>query len=221
MTVSELIDELRRRYLSIADKDRAPGMAAYMKNHFPFLGVSSIPRKEVLKEWMPLTKNVDFWDLVYALWNEKEREFHYAALVLMQKLKAAAIERDCKLYIEELITTNSWWDSVDVIAPDFMGRYLLKFPEERNELIAKFRDSGNLWLQRSTLIFQLKYRDKTDFELLQSLIHCYQNDKEFFIQKAIGWSLRQYSKTNPEAVRQFVQENELKTVAKREAVKYI
>jgi 3-methyladenine DNA glycosylase AlkD len=88
-------------------------------------------------------------------------------------------------------------------------------------LIEEWRFSDNLWLQRSCLIFQLKYKEKVNFTLLKSLIIQFQMDKEFFIQKAIGWSLRQYSKSEPEAVRKFVEEIQLKGLAKREAIKYI
>ena len=123
--------------------------------------------------------------------------------------------------LEELITHHSWWDTVDSIASNAVGEYFKAYPEMIPEVIERWRNSDNMWLNRTCLIFQLKYRDQLDFELLKSLIQQYLPVKEFFIQKAIGWSLRQHSKHDPAAVKAFADSLELSTVAKREAYKYI
>jgi 3-methyladenine DNA glycosylase AlkD len=123
--------------------------------------------------------------------------------------------------LEHFIVTKSWWDTVDLIASNAVGRYMLQFPEKRDTTIDHWRKSDNIWLNRSCLIFQLKYKDQTNFKLLKSLIQQYQFENEFFIQKAIGWSLREYSKTNPEGVRDFIEAIGLKGLAYREGGKYL
>ena len=99
--------------------------------------------------------------------------------------------------------------------------YFQKFPGKKEEVITRWRKSDNLWLNRTSLIFQLKYKDDVDFNLLKDLIKQFQPNKEFFIQKAIGWSLRQYSKFNPDAVKDFIEEINLQGLALREAKKYL
>jgi 3-methyladenine DNA glycosylase AlkD len=78
-----------------------------------------------------------------------------------------------------------------------------------------------MWLQRTCLLFQLKYRKHTDVDLLVGFIMLLRNSKEFFIRKAIGWSLREYSKTNPEFVISFVEKNQLSGLSEREALKWM
>jgi 3-methyladenine DNA glycosylase AlkD len=123
-------------------------------------------------------------------------------------------------FIEFLLTNHSWWDSVDTLASNYLGRYLRLFPEQREVVIKSWRKSENMWLRRSCLIFQLRYKSQTNFELLKSLIFEFMHEKEFFIQKAIGWSLREYAKTNPVSVRNFVEESGIQGLAKREALKH-
>lgn len=208
---------------SHANAKEAVRMAAYMKNHFPFLGIKTPARRALQKKWMNdlRTKQINRFDLICLLWEKPEREFHYVALDYLNKTPKKDIQKDDIGLIEELITTNSWWDSVDTIGSNFLGDYFQKFPEQVSVIISKWRKSENMWLRRSCLIFQLKYKNDVDFELLTGLIKEFQFQKEFFIQKAIGWSLRQYSKYNPKAVETFVNEINLQGLARREAIKYV
>jgi 3-methyladenine DNA glycosylase AlkD len=106
---------------------------------------------------------------------------------------------------------------VDLIASNYVGKYFLKYPEEVEPLITSWRNSNNLWLQRTCLIFQLKHKEAIDFKLLTVLIDQFKGDKEFFIQKAIGWSLRQHSRTNPKEVKSYLENSGLEGLARREA----
>ncbi|MCV5062626.1 DNA alkylation repair protein, partial [Escherichia coli] len=117
--------------------------------------------------------------------------------------------------------TKSWWDSVDSIVPTFLGDIFLKHPELISAYIPKWIASDNIWLQRAAILFQLKYKQKMDEELLFWIIGQLHSSKEFFIQKAIGWVLREYAKTNPDVVWEYVQNNELAPLSKREAIKHI
>lgn len=223
MSLQEHIDILKQRLEANQDANKALNMSAYLKGHFTCFGIKSPLRNEIQKEWFQSIKSENFnhWDIVSHLWNLDQREFHYIALDYLRKVPKKNYLKDDFRILEELITTHSWWDSVDGIASNTVGTYFQVYPDMKNQVISKWRNSDNMWLNRTCLIFQLKYKDKVDFELLKSLIIQYQPVKEFFIQKAIGWSLRQYSKYNPEAVRHFVDDIQLQGLAKREAIKYL
>ena len=125
-----------------------------------------------------------------------------------------------KLY-EELITTKSWWDTVDGLAANQVGEHFQRYPELRGKCTKRWMASGNIWLQRTCLIFQLRYKKQTDFELMKSFIIPLAGSKEFFIRKAIGWALRQYSKFEPARVIDFVESQPMSHLSKKEALKLI
>lgn len=201
----------------------ALSMAAYLKNRFVCYGIKSPVRKAIQKAWFAslMGTELSHWDVVMNLYSLDQREYHYIALDYLNKTPKRDIQKDDYKALEELLTTHSWWDSVDTIASNYVGKYFQKFPEMIPLVIGRWMKSDTMWLNRTCLIFQLKYGTKTDFNLLKKLIRRYQKNSEFFIQKAIGWSLRQYSKFNPEAVREFILEIELKGLAFREASKYL
>ena len=216
------IQALEKAIIPFKNKADAMQMSSYMKNHFPFLGVKSPVRKKVQQQWMSkLPKETNRWDIVSLLWDKEEREYQYIALDYLNKMPEKDFYIVDHKMLEELLITKSWWDSVDTLASNAVGRCFKAFPEQIDVVVNRWRNSDNMWLNRTCLIFQLKYKNEVDFDLLKSLIIQYKDVKEFFIQKAIGWSLRQYSKFNPAAVRDFVTEIELEGLAKREASKYI
>jgi len=164
---------------------------------------------------------VNKWDIVYLLWSRPEREYHYVAIDYLKRMPKSGFQKVDHLKLKEIITTNSWWDSVDGIASNSIGKYFKQFPDMIPEVIGSWRNDSDMWLNRTCLIYQLKYKGLLDFELLKSLILQYITINEFFIQKAIGWSLRQHSKHNPDQVQEFIKDLQLSTVAKREATKYL
>jgi 3-methyladenine DNA glycosylase AlkD len=222
---SELIASLKDSFLRHADAVQAEGMTAYMKQRFQFFGVKAQLRKDIARSWLQaLPKDLsqaDRRELVLMLFNQEQREFHYTAIDWMNAWKKDLIQSEDTDLLKFLISTHSWWDSVDAIASNYLGKYIRKFPAEGAELIEAWRHSDNMWLRRSCLIHQLKYGNDTDFTLLIGLINQFKHEKEFFIQKAIGWSLRQYSKFQPEAVRDFLHDSDIKGLARKEAEKYI
>ena len=219
--VQNAVAQLRELFAEQADPVKSASMKAYMKGKFDYFGISSPERKTIQREWFNTIKGLDTWDVVYLLWDQPERELQYVAADLLKKLPLKAYDVDDYKKLEELITTKSWWDTVDGIASNNVGRYFQAHPNMIEKVIKRWRQSDDMWLNRTTLIFQLKYKEETDFELTKDLIIQFLPVKEFFIQKAIGWALRQYSKSNPDAVREFIETLELSTVAKREAWKYI
>jgi 3-methyladenine DNA glycosylase AlkD len=221
----EEINLLKKQFEQKRNSERAQIMSAYMKGLFPFYGIMAGPRKLIVKDWMgahnlktDLTKSKA---IIHLLFLETERELQYAGIDLLLALPKKQIEKSDLVLIKHLIISKPWWDTVDLIASNYLGEYLTKFPEEKYEVIDVWRHSDHLWLKRSCLIFQLKYRNSTDQHLLQALIHEMKDEKEFFIQKAIGWSLREYSKHNPNWVKEVIELENVKGLAKREASKYI
>ncbi|WP_223033329.1 DNA alkylation repair protein [Hanstruepera marina] len=216
------VTELKHTFKSQTNHVLAEQMSAYMLNKFPFYGIKTPLRRSLSK---PIIENhkLEIRDtvrtLTFDLYDLPEREMHMVAIELFERQLRKSYKKEDIVLIEKLITTQSWWDSVDFIAKQILGKYLLLYKEETPTIIQKFSDSKNLWLQRSSIIFQLGYKEKTNEALLfkQSLIH--KESDEFFIQKAIGWALREYGKTNPKAVLDFVNTNTLKPLSKREAIR--
>jgi 3-methyladenine DNA glycosylase AlkD len=223
--ILQLTQQLELEFEKNRNDLEAEGMSRYMKNRFTYFGVKKPTRAIIQKEWFSIIPK-DFTqenkrELVLELWQKEQREFQYVAIDYLAKWKDKELLLEDYEFIEFLLTNQSWWDSVDALASNFLGRYLRLIPSQREIVIKSWRKSENLWLRRSCLIFQLRYKSQTNFELLKSLILEFKHEKEFFIQKAIGWSLREYAKTNPVSVRDFVEESGIQGLAKREALKHI
>jgi 3-methyladenine DNA glycosylase AlkD len=221
MTADTWIARLAEQTANAANNERARTMAAYMKNNFVFYGVPAPERKLILKEhWVQhLLKPNEINLVVQKLWQLPQREMHYNAMDLLGKRKNK-LETDDLNLIEQLITSNSWWDSVDYLAGTLLGAYFLKFPQEVYPAVERWENGNNLWLHRSAIIFQLKYREHTDLDLLFYLCTKFSTHKDFFIRKAIGWALRSVHPYKMDAVLKFVNEQPLSPLSKREALKH-
>ncbi|MCB9034014.1 MAG: DNA alkylation repair protein [Chitinophagales bacterium] len=198
-------------------------MQNYMKNKFAFFGVRSTNRRTIFKTILKtngLPNEATYQAVVLSMMQHEKREMHYCAIDLViqcQKKYSASNDID---YITTMITTNSWWDSVDGIAPNILAYYLKQFPNKIDVVIDNYMKSNNIWLQRSCLLFQLKYKQHTNEQLLFDLCKQLSTSNEFFIQKAIGWSLREYAKTNQQKVYQFVAATPMSNLSRREALKH-
>ena len=217
-------NELETHFRKESNRELAVPMENYMKNNFPFLGIKTEKRRAIFKSIYEQNKaeiKSNFRTIAWELFQMKEREFHQVAIDLLVKesMKNFAIE-DIKL-IEKLIITNSWWDSVDTIAKYLLGGYLQQFPLETLKVIERFSNSKNMWLNRSAILFQLSYKEKTNFEILISECEKHKHSNEFFIQKAIGWALRDYSRFNPSGVTAYVNSTNLKPLSSREALRLL
>jgi len=205
-----------------ANAENAEAMKAYMKNRFEFYGVKSPLRRELQKQFLAQSGLPAPFDseVFLPLWKADQREFQMFGLDLLRKQAKKVKEADLEL-IEKLIIAKSWWDSVDGIASWVCGPYFQKFPERTRPVTDDWAVSENLWLRRTSIIFQLGYKEKTDSQILADHIMKNLGSKEFFINKAIGWSLREFGKTNPRFVREFVSEHEsqMHTLSIREAIK--
>jgi 3-methyladenine DNA glycosylase AlkD len=206
-----------------ADSENAAQMAAYLRDQFPFYGIKSPQRREILRAFLKeygLPAVADLPQVTRVLWDLTQREQQYNALDILIRLQKK-LEPDFLPTLQWLITTKSWWDSVDGLATNIAGTLFMNHPGTAHTAVQQWRSVENIWLRRTTLLHQLKYKDQTDVPLLFSLIEENLQDNEFFIQKAIGWALREYSKTDAAAVRDFVARTELSPLAYREALKWL
>jgi 3-methyladenine DNA glycosylase AlkD len=214
---------LQRLYKKHADPKKAAPMKAYMRNQFEYLGIKSPELAEINKTFINnhgLPELADLEQILRDLWAMPEREFQYLAVGLLIRMEKE-LPAEFIHTIEYLIITKSWWDTVDSIAGNSVGAHFKSFPRVREKYLTRWRKSENFWLRRTTLLFQLNYKKDTDFPLLCNLIRENLGSKEFFINKAIGWSLRQYSRVDPQGVRDFVAQTPLHPLSKREALKWL
>lgn len=218
------ITELENTFAANSNAENALPMAKYMKNLFSFFGIKTDERRALFKSVCKKHQaeiNSNARTIAWELFTKKERELQYCGIeIIIKNLKNNYVIEDI-VWIEKLLITNSWWDSVDTISKYILGSYLEQFPTEIATVVQRFSNSKNIWLNRSVILFQLGYKSKTDFNLLQSLCLKHSDSNEFFIRKAIGWALREYAKTNSSAVQEFVNKTNLKPLSKKEALKNI
>ena len=212
---------VKKAFRQHTDPVKAAGAKAYMRNQFDFFGIQTPIRRQISKEiFQAGLPEIDALPIIIRdAWAQSEREFQYFAIELAGAMKNQWLP-DMVPLIEKMITQKSWWDSVDHIATWILGPYFQKYPNQIKDVTYKWNQSDNFWLQRSSIMFQKSYRSKTDTKLLTDyILHC-AGSKEFFIQKAIGWALREYAKTNADWVKKFVNTNELPVLSRREALKH-
>ncbi len=206
-----------------ADPVQAAPMKKYMRDQFEYLGIktplNAVLQRQFFKEFsFPALSDLD--SILRDLWSLPQREFQYVAVSLLSKFNKQIPAKSIKT-IEYLLVTKSWWDTVDSIAGGTVGVHFQRFPEVRENYLARWRASDNFWLRRTTILFQLNYKKETDFDLLCEIIRENLNSKEFFINKAIGWALRQYARTDPKVVKRFVNTTPLHPLSRREAMKHL
>lgn len=204
------------------DNEQAMKMSAYMRDQFSFLGTPSPKRKAIYKDFFKEAKKeplVD-WSFVHDCWKQEYREYQYVATdYLLLKKKCLTVSDVAK--IKELVISKSWWDTVDGL-DGVVGEIALSYPEV-NEMMLAWSTDENFWVRRMAIDHQLSRKAKTNTDLLEAIIKNNLGQTEFFINKAIGRSLRDYSKTNPQWVTDFIERyrEKLAPLSIREASKYL
>lgn len=220
-----VIDRLTAEFEANRDAERAGPMSAYMKNQFPFLGIPAPRQRAIaghaLRGLLPPSEP-ELVAVVTACWDKAEREYQYFGVNYITK----HIGRCSVTFIESLersIAEKPWWDTVDGLAKNGVGRLVSSHPHELLPVLERWIDDDNLWLARAAILHQLGYKDRTDPDLLFRYCLHRAADRDFFMRKAIGWALRQYSWTNPDAVCRFVDDHEsaLSGLTRREALKHV
>ena len=207
---------------SFQDSQRAVSIAAYMRNQFPFLGIAATPRKLVAKSYfrIALQEHIIDFDFVEKCFQQQEREYQQLAVDYLLSIQNLLTPEDLNR-IKKYIVTKSWWDTVDGL-DGVVGSMTLRYPELKKVMV-EWSQKDNIWLRRVAIDHQLLFKNKTDTLLLAEIITNNFGTKEFFINKAIGWSLRDYSKTNPQWVKDFIQKHssQMAPLSIREGSKYL
>ena len=193
-----------------------------MRHQFSFLGVAAPERNKLYKKYFPeakKTKIID-WDFVDTCWRKEPREYQYVAANYLKAMQSYLTENDLPK-LERLVVTKSWWDTVDIL--DRVVGSLVYDKQELEKIILQWSLSDNIWLRRVAIDHQLLRKEKTNVQLLEKILLHNLNQTEFFINKAIGWALRDYSKTNPAWVACFIEKNKerMTELTIKEASKYL
>lgn len=221
--MTTFVSNLKTALEAQANPENAVQQKAYMRNQFEFFGLKAPEQRALYSDFLKqhgLPPANEIRTIIRELWQQPEREFQHFGMLLLEKYVRKG-EADMIHLFEFMIITKSWWDTIDMIASRLVGTHFKKYPKQIPVYTEKWMKSGNFWLQRTALLFQLKYKKDTDTKLLFDLIERLAHEDEFFIRKAIGWALREYSKTDPEAVIDFVDTHELKPLSRKEALKVV
>lgn len=217
---AEILARLTRVFGAARDPERAPAMAAYMRDKFPFLGIQSPAQRMLAREvlaGLPRPAEADLRDVAEGCWALPEREYQYFACGLLRRharvCSAGFIET-----ARHLVVTKPWWDTVDALAAHLVGTLVSTHPQLVSTM-DKWVVDPDLWLVRTAILHQLRYKEQTDAERLFRYCTRQAGHTDFFVRKAIGWALREYAKTDPAAVRAYVASHRLAPLSAREALK--
>jgi 3-methyladenine DNA glycosylase AlkD len=225
MTNNVLVHSIRAALHSTADADRARGAQAYMKSDMPSLGVRVPEVRKIVKaaeKQFPVTSPDDLRRAVLELWrNAEAREERYAAIDLTG-LRMVREDLQMLPIYEEIVRTGAWWDLVDGVAHR-IGGLLIAHRSTMTQTLLQWSKDEDMWIRRAAITAQLGAKSQTDAGLLKTVITSNLADNEFFIRKAIGWALREYSKTDQAWVKAFVFSNadQLSPLSTREALRLL
>jgi 3-methyladenine DNA glycosylase AlkD len=218
---AELLGRLRVAVVAARDPARAASATAYMRNQFPYAGVT-MPRltaiyRAAVTGLTPPAGEAELGRFALACWEQPEREYQYLGVRHLRR-HVRLITPAFLPTLERLITTRPWWDTVDELAVHVAGDLVARHPELRTAL-AGWLVSDDIWLARTAILHQERWKERTDAGVLFDWCLRRSADREFFIRKAIGWALRSYAKVAPEAVAAFLDAHggELSALSRREA----
>ena len=218
MDFNKLYEEMIRH----KNEEQAQKMSKYMLNKFEYIGIKTPERRKIFKNFFKEYKNEEKidWEFVNKCWENKHREFQYIAADYLKNMKDKLTIDDIPKF-KRLILKKSWWDTIDNLDMT-IGALALK-DSNVNKILLEWSIDENIWLRRIAIDHQLLRKEKTNTELLEKILKNNLGQTEFFINKAIGWALRDYSKTNPEWVKNFIEKNRenMAKLSIKEASKYL
>ena len=218
MDFSKLYEEM----IQHKNEEQAQKMSKYMLNKFEYIGIKTPERREIFKNFFKEYKNKEKidWEFVNKCWENKYREFQYVAADYLKNMKDKLTIDDIPK-LKRLILKKSWWDTIDNLNMT-IGALALK-DSNVNKILLEWSLDENIWLRRIAVNHQLLRKEKTNTELLEKILKNNLGQTKFFINKAIGWALRDYSKTNPEWVKNFIEEikENMAKLSIKEASKYL
>ena len=218
MDFNKLYEEMTQH----KNEEQAQKMSKYMLNKFEYIGIKTPERRKIFKNFFKEYKNEEKidWEFVNKCWENKYREFQYIAADYLKNMKDKLTIDDIPKF-KQLILKKSWWDTIDNLDMT-IGALALK-DSNVNKILLEWSLDENIWLRRIAIDHQLLRKEKTNTELLEKILKNNLGQTEFFINKAIGWALRDYSKISPEWVKNFIEENKenMAKLSIKEASKYL
>ncbi len=215
------VEDIFQGLKEVANPEDAIHMKAYMKDQFEFLGVKTPVRRKLSKVFFKKNSSLAIdWKFIHQAWDNPYREMQYVVLDYLQ-LKQKALTPSDLPKIKKLAQTKPWWDTIDFLCRS-VGFICLHYPETKKFVLEWSRDE-DFWLRRIAIEHQLLQKEETDVQLLEQILINNLNQTEFFINKAIGWALRDYSKTNPDWVLEFIEKykDKLSKLSIKEGSKYL
>ena len=215
------VEDIFQGLKEVANPEDAIHMKAYMKDQFEFLGVKTPVRRKLSKVFFKKNSSLAIdWKFIHQAWDNPYREMQYVVLYYLQ-LKQKALTPSDLPKIKKLAQTKPWWDTIDFLCRS-VGFICLHYPETKKFVLEWSRDE-DFWLRRIAIEHQLLQKEETDVQLLEQILINNLNQTEFFINKAIGWALRDYSKTNPDWVLEFIEKykDKLSKLSIKEGSKYL
>ena len=215
-------NKLYEEMIQHKNEEQAQKMSKYMLNKFEYIGIKTPERRKIFKNFFKEYKNEEKidWEFVNKCWENKYREFQYVGADYLKNMKDKLTIDDIPKF-KRLILEKSWWDTIDNLDMT-IGALALK-DSNVNKILLEWSLDENIWLRRIAIDHQLLRKEKTNTELLEKILKNNLGQAEFFINKAIGWALRDYSKTNPEWVKNFIEKNKenMAKLSIKEASKYL
>lgn len=215
-------NKLYEEMIQHKNEEQAQKMSKYMLNKFEYIGIKTPERRKIFKNFFKEYKNEEKidWEFVNKCWENKHREFQYIAADYLKNMKDKLTIDDIPKF-KRLILEKSWWDTIDNLDMT-IGALALK-DSNVNKILLEWSLDENIWLKRIAIDHQLLRKEKTNTELLEKILKNNLGQAEFFINKGIGWALRDYSKTNPEWVKNFIEKNRenMAKLSIKEASKYL
>ncbi len=214
--------KIRELFEKNRNDEKAAQEARYMRNLFRFYGIKTPVRKTLYKDFLKeekKNKTID-WAFLDKCYEDEYREFQYLAMdYLIAMSKYLSYDDVPKLF--NYIKQKQWWDTIDRL--DRIVGNIGLIDDRINDVMLKWSKDKDFWVRRIAIDHQLIRKEKTNTELLEKIIVNNLGSNEFFINKAIGWSLRDYSKTNPQWVRDFIEKykDKMAKLSIKEASKYI
>ncbi|EDO48990.1 predicted protein [Nematostella vectensis] len=227
MNIVNLVQEIKQSFASHANPANAARMKQYMRGKFEFFGINSPQRKELSKPYLSSKfSNQEVREFLKELWSSPERELQYFGIAYLNKHGLQFDKEEFEVNLEfarRLITEKSWWDTVDCLADHLVGDLVRSSPRKGKQAMKLWIKDENLWLRRCAILHQLSYKCNTDSQLLFEFCAFRAHEKEFFIQKAIGWALREFAKTDRAKVSNFLKAHKegLSRLSYREATKHL
>ena len=215
-------NKLYEEMIQHKNEEQAQRMSKYMLNKFEYIGIKTPERRKIFKNFFKEYKNEEKidWEFINKCWENRYREFQYIAADYLKNMKDKLTIDDIPRF-KRLILKKSWWDTIDNLDMT-IGALALKNPNV-NKILLEWSLDENIWLRRIAIDHQLLRKEKTNTELLEKILKNNLGQDEFFINKAIGWALRDYSKTNPKWVKNFIEKNRenMAKLSIKEASKYL